>query len=130
MFPIDTGALVSAWEEATKCLGLSQGWAFTPYRVRTEDRNLLTLRSWTLLHFPKNHSPAHLYFVSDISPEVRWGRSSLCPSFSHRDLTWHKLWILLHPRWRREPTLTSEEVRGHFHTPMVSGLWEHLSVVP
>lgn len=28
MFPVDRGALASAWEEPTKCPWLSQGWLF------------------------------------------------------------------------------------------------------
>lgn len=53
MFPVDTGALASAWEEATKCPWLSQGWAFTSRRVMRGDRDLLIVRRWALVYSQK-----------------------------------------------------------------------------
>lgn len=47
---MDTTAWVSPWEEATGGPEMFQGWVFTPRTIKREDRALLTVRGWTLLH--------------------------------------------------------------------------------
>ena len=65
------------------------GSASIPPGVRKEDGGLLTVTSQTPTHSQIN--PSHLYPVRHfLSPWRAWA-SSLSPSPSHRDLTWHKL---------------------------------------
>lgn len=106
------------------------GMSLYPSDSQEGGRGLLTVRGLTPF-IPLNHSPPHLCLVSDISPsQVRLG-DSLCPSSSQGHPTWHKL-CPLNPRWsyyqgRKEPSLTSKEVRGQIPVPRGPGLWGHLS---
>ena len=87
---------------------------FTPPLFRTEDRGFLTVSIRYSFIYRNRQPPLHLYLVSHFSPWGSWV-GSLCPSSSLRDLTWHKLWILIPSgviiRGGQSPTLTLKEVR-------------------
>ena len=67
-------------------------WGLYPSRFRREDRGLQQLEAGHL-EIQNTDALCHLHLVNDFSPQRAWDES-LCPSFSLRDLTWHKFWII------------------------------------
>lgn len=71
MFLIDTTAWVSAWQEATGGPEMFQGWVFTPHTIEREDRALITVRDWTLLHSLKiTEVPISTLYVTSHLPRA------------------------------------------------------------
>lgn len=64
--PWDPGALTPAWEEASRCLPMSQGRAFISCRVRREDGGCTTVRAQCT--FPDNGRPSPPLPWSDWPP--------------------------------------------------------------
>lgn len=67
MFPVDRGALASAWEEPTKCPWLSQGRIFYLSQSHEGGQRSLNSEEMNPHLFSENLSPPHLYLGNDIS---------------------------------------------------------------